>query len=236
MLPKLEKAFGGWKNAGPVPALDSRSRRSMPRADLPGGQARRRAVADPHRLGRRRRRTPDYYPLDVLNTVLGGSFSSRLNMNLREEHGYAYGAGSSFDMRQSAGPFVASAGVQSDKTVESLQEIFKELDGMRQPIPADELAKAKNFEALGFPAEFETTAGMAGNLIQLVIYGLPESFFTEYVPKILAVTPADVDRAANQYISPTGSPSSSSATSRRSRSRSARRTSVRCAWSRSTRC
>jgi zinc protease len=103
-------------------------------------------------------------------------------------------------MRAAPGPFVASAAVQTDKTVESLQEFFKELDGMKKPVPADELAKAKNLETLGFPSGFETTTGMAGNLAELVIYGLPESFFAEYVPKIQAVTSADVERAAKQYL------------------------------------
>jgi predicted Zn-dependent peptidase len=203
MLPKLEKAFGGWKSgvAPAKPAVATATQhgpRQIYLVDKPGAaqsQIRIGWVGVP-------RSTADYYPLDVVNTVLGGSFSSRLNMNLREEHGYSYGAGSSFDMRQSAGPFTASAGVQSDKTVESLQEFFKELNAIRQPISADELNRAKNYEALGFPSEFETTAGMAGNLIQLVIYGLPETFFTEYVPKILAVTSADATRVANQYIQP----------------------------------
>ncbi len=86
--------------------------------------------------------------------------------------------------------------------MESLQEFFKELNGIRQPIAADELAKAKNYLALGFPAEFETTAGMAGNLTQLVVYNLPESFFGDYVPKIQAVTVADAQRAATTYIQP----------------------------------
>ena len=81
--------------------------------------------------------------LDVLNTVLGGSFTSRLNTNLREQHGYAYGAGSTFDMRIATGPFIASAAVQTDKTVESLQEFFKELDGMQKPVPGDELSKRR---------------------------------------------------------------------------------------------
>lgn len=203
ILPKLEKAFGGWKNgAAPVkPAVDTAAQhgaRQIYLVDKPGAaqsQIRIGWVGVP-------RSTPDYYPLDVLNTVLGGSFSSRLNMNLRETHGYSYGAGSSFDMRLSSGPFTASAGVQSDKTVESLQEFFKELSAIRQPIPAEELTRAKNYEALGFPAEFETTAGMAGNLIQMVVYGLPETFFNDYVTRILAVTPADVTRVATQYIQP----------------------------------
>jgi predicted Zn-dependent peptidase len=203
IVAKLEKAFGGWKNgAAPVkPALETAAQhgpRQIYLVDKPGAaqsQIRIGWVGVP-------RSTPDYYALDVLNTVLGGSFSSRLNMNLREEHGYSYGAGSSFDMRLSAGPFVASAGVQSDKTVESLQEFFKELNGIRQPIPAEDLTRAKNYEALGFPAEFETTAGMAGNLSQLVIYGLPETFFNDYITRILAVTPAEVARVATQYIQP----------------------------------
>ena len=103
-------------------------------------------------------------------------------------------------VRRSAERRVASAAVQTDKTVESLREFFKELDGIRKPVPGDELAKAKNLETLGFPAGFETTTGMAGNLSELVIYGLPESFFSEYVPKIQAVTAADVERAARQYL------------------------------------
>ncbi len=203
VMPKLQRVFGGWKNgAAPVkPVVETAAQhgaRQIYLVDKPG------AAQSQIRIGwiGVARSTPDYYALDVLNTVLGGSFSSRLNMNLRETHGYSYGAGSSFDMRLSAGPFTASAGVQSDKTVESLQEFFKELNGIRQPIPADELTRARNYQALGFPAEFETTAGMAGNLIQMVVYGLPETYFNEYVAKVLAVTPADVSRVAQQYIQP----------------------------------
>jgi predicted Zn-dependent peptidase len=203
MLPKLEKAFGGWKNATAakppeVPAATQHGARQIYLVDKPGAaqsQIRIGWVGVP-------RSSPDYYVLDVLNTVLGGSFSSRLNMNLREEHGYAYGAGSFFDMRRSAGPFLASAGVQSDKTVESLREFFKELEGIRAPIPGDELTRAKNLQALSFPGTFETTAGMAGNLIDLIVYNLPERFLTEYVAKIQAVTAADVQRAAAQYVQP----------------------------------
>ena len=94
------------------------------------------------------RSTPDYFALRVLNTILGGSFTSRLNQNLREAHGYAYGASSVFEMRRAAGPFYATAGVQTDKTAEALTEFFKELDGIRKPIPPDEVEKAKNYVAL----------------------------------------------------------------------------------------
>ncbi len=203
VVPKLEQAFGNWKNGGTIPrttlrAASQPATRQIYLIDKPGAaqsQIRIGWVGVP-------RSTPDYFVLQVVNTVLGGSFTSRLNQNLREEHGYAYGAGSSFDMRAQAGPFVASAGVQTDKTVESLQEFFKELNGIRNPIPADELARAKNLEALGFPSSFETTTGMAARLADLVVYGLPESFFTEYVPKIQAVTAAEAERAARQYIQP----------------------------------
>ncbi|MEZ5317486.1 MAG: pitrilysin family protein [Vicinamibacterales bacterium] len=201
VIDRLEQQFGGWTNgaAPSVPALPAAAQhgpRQIYLVDKPGSaQAQIRigwiGVA---------RDTADYYVLDVLNTILGGSFTSRLNQNLREEHGYAYGASSVFDMRRSAGPFFAAAGVQIDKTVESLREFFKELDGMHQPVPADELDRAKNLEALSFPGGFETTAGMAANLGELVVYGLSESFFNEYVPRIQAVTAADVKRAADQYL------------------------------------
>jgi len=106
----------------------------------------------------------------------------------------------SFDMRGTAGPFVAAANVQTDKTVESLTEFFKELEGMKTPLSRPDLTRARNLEALSFPGAFETTSGVASNLAELAVYGLPESFFSEYVPKIQAVSVADVERAAKQYL------------------------------------
>ena len=134
------------------------------------------------------RSTPDYFAVRVLNTVLGGSFTSRLNQNLREQHGYAYGASSSFDMRGSAGPFYAAAGVQTDKTAEALTEFFKELDAIRKPIPADELEKAKSYVALLLPRSFETTQSLAGSLAQMFIYNLPADYFATFTDHIRAVT------------------------------------------------
>jgi zinc protease len=148
------------------------------------------------------RSTPDYFPLQVLNTVLGGSFTSRLNMNLREQHGYAYGAASGFDMRRSAGPFFASAGVQTDKTSEALKEFFNELNGILQPVPAEELTRAKNYVALRFPSGFESTGDMSRRLEELLVYRLPEDYFSKYVQNIEAVTVADVQRMAQKYIQP----------------------------------
>jgi predicted Zn-dependent peptidase len=201
VVPKLQQAFGTWKNAAvisrPVLApVAPPAARQLYLIDKPG------AAQSQIRIGGIgvSRRTPDYYVLDVLNTMLGGSFSSRLNQNLREEHGYTYGAGSAFDMRAEAGPFFATAGVQTDKTVESLTEFFKELDGMRTPPPGDELTRVRNLLALGFPGEFETTSNMAGKLTELFVYGLEDSFFGEYVPKIEAVSAAEIERASKQYI------------------------------------
>ncbi len=201
VLPKLERAFGTWTGPGPVahPALvavPAPTTRRIFLVDKPG------AAQSQIRMGTVgvARSSPDYHALDVLNTLLGGSFTSRLNMNLREQHGYSYGAGSRFDMRLSAGPFFAAAGVQTDKTVESLTEFFKEVDGMRTPVPDDELSRGKNLEALSFPGNFETTGDMAGQLADLVVYNLPDTFFNEYVPKIQAVTAADLQRTANRFL------------------------------------
>jgi predicted Zn-dependent peptidase len=201
LLPKLEAAFGSWAARG-VPPADRLPQTSPPTArhvylvDKPG------AAQSQIRIGTIgvSRLTPDYFVLDVLNTILGGSFTSRLNQNLREVHGYSYGASSGFDMRRAAGPFTAGAGVQTDKTAESLREFFKELDGIHQPVPAGELARARNLEALSFPAAFETAAGMAGQLADLWIYGLPDAFFDQYIPRVQAVTSADLQRAADVHL------------------------------------
>ena len=148
------------------------------------------------------RSTPDYFALQVLNTVLGGSFTSRLNQNLRETHGYAYGANSRFTMRLAPGPFAAAAGVQTDKTSESIREFFNELNGLSTPIPAEELAKAKNYVALGFPADFETSQDLASRLEELVVYQLPDDYFANYIANIQAVTAESVQKAAAAYIQP----------------------------------
>jgi zinc protease len=201
-MSQLEAAFGAWKGAGvapaTVPAATQLTTRQVYLIDKPGAaqtQIRIGWVGVP-------RSTPDYFALRVLNTVLGGSFTSRLNQNLREEHGYAYGAGSSFEMRSAAGPFYAAAAVQTDKTSEALTEFFKELDAIRAPIRADELEKAKNFLALGLPRSFETTQRLAGSLAQVFVYNLPPDYYATYTERVRAITPADVQRAAQRYIQP----------------------------------
>jgi predicted Zn-dependent peptidase len=204
VLPVLESAFGSWRAPGgaaptaTVPPPQQVKARTVTIVDKPGAAQsviRIGAVGVP-------RSTPDFFALEVLNTVLGGSFTSRLNQNLREQHGYAYGAGSGFDMRRAAGPFFASASVQTDKTAEAVAEFFNELNGIRAPIPADELAKAKHYVALGFPGEFETSADLAGMFAASIVYDLPDDYYATYVDRVLAVTAADVERAAQKYIQP----------------------------------
>ncbi len=201
---QLESAFGSWKAPGgpppriSLPAVAQPPTRAVYFVDMPG------AAQSQIRIGWLGvpRSTPDYFPLQVLNTILGGAFSSRLNLNLREKHGYTYGAASAFDMRTTAGPFYAMAGVQTDKTKESLQEFFVELNGILQPVPAEELARAKNYVALRFPGGFETTGDISRRLEDALTYRLPDDYFSNYVQRIQAVTAADVQRVARQYIDP----------------------------------
>jgi zinc protease len=147
------------------------------------------------------RSTPDYFTIQVLNTILGGSFTSRLNLNLREKNQFTYGASSRFDMRLAAGPFVAGAGVQTDKTAEALREFFNEL-GAITTVTADEVTKARNYLALGFPSEFETTGDLAAHIEDMIVYKLPDDYFERYVPNIQAVTVDAVQKAAATYIQP----------------------------------
>jgi predicted Zn-dependent peptidase len=202
-LPLLESAFGGWTGEraaqrASLPAAPRPRERQVTIVDKPGAE--QTAI----RIGTVgvARSTPDYFPLQVLNTVLGGSFTSRLNQNLREQHGYAYGANSRFDMRLAPGPFVAAANVQTDKTAESVTEMFNELEAIRKPIGAEELAKTKNYLALGFPSAFETIEDLAARIEELSIYGLPEQFYADYTTKIGAVTAAAAQRAASAIIDP----------------------------------
>jgi predicted Zn-dependent peptidase len=203
VLPLLDAHFGKWKPQGndggrreqPAPPNASRQLVLVDKPNAPQSQIRIGGVGVA-------RSTPDFFPIQVMNTILGGAFSSRLNLNLREKHGYTYGASSLFDMRRFPGPFIAAAGVQTDKTAESLTEFFNELNGMLKEVPADELERAKNYVALRFPTTFETTGDMSGRLETLIVYGLPDDYYAKYVQQIQAVTAADVLRVAQKYLQP----------------------------------
>jgi zinc protease len=199
---RAREIFGNWTR-GTVPAPTTATP-SGPKAttvvliDKPG------AAQSSFRIGGigAPRSTSDYFALQVMNTILGGAFTSRLMQNLRETHGYTYGAQSGFGLRRSAGPFVASAEVVTAKTDSALIEFMKELRAIRDPIPSEELAKAKRYLQLGLPANFETTGGIASEFLPLVAYGIPLDFFATAVQRYEAVTEADVQRVARQYVDP----------------------------------
>ncbi|HEY0776542.1 MAG TPA: pitrilysin family protein [Gemmatirosa sp.] len=202
---RAERAFGAWRApagvtlAAPIaPAAPAPGAARVVLIDKPGAPQSSVRIGMPSAS----RATPDYFPLVVLNTVLGGSFTSRLNQNLRETHGYTYGAGSEFELRRAAGPFVSSAEVTGTKTDSALVEFMKELRAIGDTVPRAELEKAKRYLVLQMPGEFETTGGIAGGLIPVVTYGLPLDYYNSYAAKLQAVTQADVQRVARRYVDP----------------------------------
>jgi predicted Zn-dependent peptidase len=198
--------FGAWERA-PLPTLAAypvpRSR-SEPRATTVTIVDRPKAAQSSFRIGGLgvTRGTPDYYPLMVMNTMLGGSFTSRLNTTLREKKGYTYGASSAFLMRRTAGSFVAFADVASAKTDSALIEFLRELKGIREAAPAEELAKVKRYLQLGYAEGFETPAAIAAQVAALVPAGIPLATLGAYQARIGAVTAADVQRVARRYVTP----------------------------------
>lgn len=204
LLPKLETAFAGWK-AGEVPTVRTPENVAFEKAgiyvvDKPGAA---QSVLSIGQVGVARD-NPDYFPLMVMNSILGGQFSARVNMNLREDKGYTYGARTGWSMRRGAGPFEASADVQTAVTKESVQEFLKELSGIRGAIPvtAAELEYNKQSIIRRYPQGFETVGQISGQLSNLVVYGLPDSYFNEYIARVNAVTLDDVNRVANKYLTP----------------------------------
>lgn len=146
------------------------------------------------------RTTSDYFPILVTNTTLGGSFTSRLNQDLREDKGYTYGAYSQFDMRKDGGPFTASAEVVSTKSDSALVEFLKQLKAIRDTIPVAELTKAKRYLQLELPSEFETIGQIATGLSNVALYGLPLDYYNRVVSDIGNVTQAEAQHAAEKYI------------------------------------
>ena len=149
------------------------------------------------------RSTPDYVPLEVMNTALGGLFSSRINMNLREEHGYTYGAQSFFSYRRAVGPFLAGGAIRTDVTAPAVHELFKELARIREAeLTADELQKAKDSFSKSLVGMFETTSDTASTIGGQFVFGLPLDYYRNLPAQIDKVTAADALRVAKQYINP----------------------------------
>ncbi|TMQ69141.1 MAG: insulinase family protein [Candidatus Eisenbacteria bacterium] len=207
LMPRLERVFGGWKTQ-PVPAAASAAPpRPAPRplgvylVDKPGAAQSEIRVGH---AGAARSTTPDYDALQVLNLLLGGQFTSRVNLNLRERHGFTYGARTAWAFRRGDGPFYASAGVFTAKTDSSVAEFLRELKDVRgsRPATAEETARAKNALIRSYPRRLETNDGVASVLADLAFYGLDESEITEYNRRIAQVTPEEVTRIASKYIDP----------------------------------
>lgn len=199
---KLEAAFGKWQK-GNVKEIKVKeptqiAKRIVYLIDKPGAA---QSVINIGRIGAARL-TNDYNSIVVMNTLLGGSFTSRLNQNLREKNGYTYGASSRFLFRPVPGSFIAASSVQTEVTDKALTEFFNELNGIREPLTDADLNRAKNLVALGYPGNFQSVSEIAGQLEEMVLYNLPRNYFGEFVSKILSLNGNEVNVAAKKYIVP----------------------------------
>lgn len=207
LVPTLERAFTGWTSK-PLPA-DAAAAPARPAArtmavylvDKPNAAQSEIRIGQ---AGAARSADPDYYALQVLNTALGGQFTSRVNLNLRERHGFTYGARTSWAFRRGDGPFLAGGGVFTAKTDSSLVEFMRELKDIRGPRPlsADELEFSRNALLRGYPRRFETPDAVASVLADLALFGLPDSEIGNYLTQVGRVRAEDVTRVASKYLSP----------------------------------
>jgi zinc protease len=198
----VEARLGDWTGSGPghrpVEPTPSGGRRVV-LVDRPG------SVQSELRVGQVGidRHDPRYFPAMVMSALLGGVFGSRLNLRLREELGYTYGAHASFDPRRAAGPFTARAAVQTEVTVPAIRELLAQLDRIRDAAPGeDELREVKNYLVGVFPLRFETTGGVAAAIEPLAVYELPDDYWQTYRQRLEAVTPDDVRQVAAELIQP----------------------------------
>ncbi len=198
-----ERALGDWQGAVAPP----------PRPEVrPASDSLRFVVA--HRAGSVQsalrvqhlgleRASDDYFAVVVMNAILGGLFTSRINLNLRERLGYTYGASSSFTMRRVPGIFAVATAVQSETTAHAASEILRDMRRMREePVSAAELDDARNYLALTFPLGLQTTDGVAGKLVTSATFGLPDDYWDRYRDRIMAVAAEDVLQAAQKYLRP----------------------------------
>lgn len=194
--------LGDWDGAGPGHrTFESRGvdRRRVVIVDRPGSVQSELRIGHPGIS-----RTSDrYFSALVMGAMLGGVFGSRLNRRLREELGYTYGARAGFDARRAAGPFSASAAVQTEVTADAVRETLAQLDRVRASVPEiGELREVRDFLVGVFPLRFETTGGVATAIEPLAIYGLPDDYWQTYRQQIEAVSPDDVLAAARDLIDP----------------------------------
>jgi predicted Zn-dependent peptidase len=207
LLRLVEQAFSDWaETAGPSqghPAGDVEAVSAPTRLAV---VAREAAPQSELRIGHlsAHRNSPDYPALLVMNAVIGGQFVSRINLKLREEKGYTYGARTGFDWRRGLAPFSLQASVHTAATADAIADCFAELDAIRgtRPPTGEEMALAKASLTRGYPRGFETAHQVARAVGQLALYGLPDTYFEEFVPRVSAIQPQDVVQAAERYIDP----------------------------------
>jgi zinc protease len=149
------------------------------------------------------RSDPDFERFDLANTILGGLFSSRINLNLREAHGYTYGAFSALSESRGQGPFLIGTSVRTDVTGASIDEILKEVKSMTdKPVTDDELKMAKESTIRTLPAQFQTTGGTAGTIATLYLYDLPPDYYQTLPGRISGISAADVQAVSKKYLAP----------------------------------
>ena len=207
LLQLADDAFGGWPSSGGDGIVHSASD-----VEPPGGVTRlvvvqREAAAQSElRIGHLAapRVTPDYSALLVMNAVLGGQFVSRINLKLREEKGYTYGARTSFDWRRGISPFALQTSVHTASTADAIADSLAEIASVRgtRPPSEEEMSLAKASLTRGYPRGFETAQQVARSVAMMSLYGLPDAYFEEFVPKVNAVTSAHVVDAAIRYLDP----------------------------------
>lgn len=200
---KIENLFGNWQagespNAN-FPAPPARNQRTIYLVDRPASAQSNIVLAN---LAINRNH-PDFFPMIVMNQVLGAGASSRLFMNLREQKDFTYGAYSSLDARRTAGAFEATAEVRSAVTGDALKEFFYELERIRDEIvPEQELQDSKNYMTGVFPIRLETQEGLINQLVMMQMYDLPADYLQTYRDRVNEISAAEVQRAAQTYITP----------------------------------
>ena len=148
------------------------------------------------------RTTPDYFALQVMNTILGGMFQARLNANIREEKGYSYGVGSSFGFGKGPNPFRTGGDIVGDKTDAALVEFMKELRGIlgARPVTEEELRTAKESMVQRLPSTFASVSAINGAITGLWLQSLPDNYYQQYTKSVMAITADDVVRVAKKYL------------------------------------
>ncbi len=201
------RAFGNTGRPAADPVIDAAT---LPRPAAPAHRFalvnRSGAAQSELRIGQvaTARNSPDYHALLALNTMLGGQFVSRLNLKLRQDRGYTYGARTSFDFRRGPGPFVLQVSVETEATADAIRESLAEIGAIRgdRPPTEDELAGARAALTRGYPRNFETAGQIARAAAQLSLYELPDDYFSTFVPRVLSVDAESVARAARTHIDP----------------------------------